>query len=229
MVRKKSLRKSKRRHQLRKKWNERKKQKIISTNIESSDNEEDNQTKEAHTESSLQISIREKETEPVPSTSKQQTKIYGNLTEETPLHKPKIKFKQTKLNFQTNQTANSASSINENLSFASKPHDKLENPKKKLKIIPLGTSTPLHRSRRRRISSSSSSEIDNITDIEASTQPADKFNDFENSRLTNKKIKRRKTPKLVRTTKSIGSLSQLQAVETNQRYTRNMKSKNVKK
>lgn len=228
MVRKKSLRKSKRRHQLRKKWNERKRQKIISTNIESSDNEEDNQTKEAHTESSLQISIREKETEPVPSTSKQQTKIYGNLTEETPLHKPKIKYKQTKLNFQTNQTANSASSINENLLFASKPHDKLENLKKKLKIIPLGTSTPLHRSRRRRLSSSSSSEIDNITDIEASTQPADKFNDFENNRLTNKKIKRRKTPKLVHTTKSIGSLSQLQAVETNQ-YTRNMKSKNVKK
>jgi len=227
LVRKKSLRKSKRRYQLRKKWNERKRQKIISTNIESSDNEEDNQTKEAHTESSLQISIRE-ETEPVPSTSKQQTKIYGNLTEETPLHKPKIKFKQTKLNFQTNQTANSASSINENLLFASKPHDKLENPKKKLKIIPLGTSTPLHRSRRRRISSSPSSEINNITDIEASTQPADKFNDFENNRLTNKKIKRRKTPKLVHTTKSIGSLSQLQAVGTNQ-YTRNMKSKNVKK
>lgn len=226
MVRRKLLRKSKRRHQLQEKWNERK-QRIISTNNESSDNEEDNQTKEAHTESSLQIPIREKETEPVPSTSKQQTKIYKNLTEETPLHKPKIRFKQTKLNFQTNQTANSASSVNENLSFASKPHDKLENSKKKLKIIPLGTSTPLHRSRRR-ISSSSSLEIDNITNIKATTRPADKFNDFENSRLTNKKIKRRKTPKLV-STKSIGSLSQLQAVETNQLYTRSTKSKNVKK
>lgn len=224
MVRKKSLRKNKRK--LQKKWNERRKQRIISTNIESSDNEEDNQTKEARTESSLQISIREKETEPIPSTSKQQTKIYKNVTEETPLHKPKIRFKQTKLNFQTNQTANSASSINEGLSFASKPHDKLENPKKKLKIIPLGTSTPLHRSRRR-ISSSSSLEIDNITNIKATMGPADKFNDVENNRLTNKK--RRKTPKLVSTTKSIGSLSQLQAVKTNQRYTKSTKSKNVKK
>ncbi|XP_011251333.1 uncharacterized protein LOC105248302 [Camponotus floridanus] len=229
LIRKKSLRKSKRRHQLQKKWNERKKQRIILTNNKSSDNEEDNQTKEARTESSLQISIKEKKTEPVPSTSKQRTKIYKNLTEETPLHKPKTRFKQTKLNFQNNQTANSASSINENLSFASKPHDKLENPKKKLKIIPLGTSTPLHRSHRR-ISSSSSLEIDNITKIKATTRSADKFNnDFENSRLTNKKIKRRKTPKLVSTTKSIGSLSQLQAVETNQRYTKSTKSKNVKK
>lgn len=235
LVRKKSFRNSKRRKLELQKWNERKRQENISTNIESSDNEEDNQTqtKKARTKSSLQISTREERRgETVPSTSKQQMKVYRNLTEETPLHKPKTRFKQTKLNFQIKQTENSSSSISENPLFASKPHNKPENPKKKLKIIPLGTSTPLHRSPRKRVKIFSP-EIDNITDIEAPKQTANKFNDFENSHLTNKKIKKRKIPKSIHITKSSqsinGSSSQLPAVVTNQRYMRSMKNKKVKK
>ncbi|XP_070168850.1 DNA ligase 1 [Polyergus mexicanus] len=225
LVRKRSLRKSKRRRELQKKWNEKKNLKHIES---SESNEEDNQT---HTKSSRQISMRKNETEIVPSTSKQQEKVYRNLSEETPLHKSKKKFKQTKLNFQINQITDSANSMNENSLFVSKLHN--EPDKKKPKMIPLGTSTPLYRSTRksRKISSSSNADdIINITDIEALKQTADKLNDSKNSHLTNKKIVKRKMPKLSQDTdKPIRSLSRLRTVRTNQRHTRSMKNKNIRK
>lgn len=232
MARKKSLRKSKRRRELQKKWNEKKRQKINSKYIDSSEsNEEGSWT---HSGSPWQIPIRKNETESVPSTSKQQTKVYRNLPEETPLHKPKKRFKQTKLNFQINQITNSPNSMNENSLFVSKLRNKPD--KKKPKMVPLGTSTPLYHSARksRKISSSSSADdIVNITDIEASKQTTDHLNDSKNNltNLTNKKIRKRKIPKLSQgTNKSIGSLSHLQTnVKTNQRRTRSMKNKNMRK
>ncbi|XP_050450561.1 uncharacterized protein LOC126851043 [Cataglyphis hispanica] len=197
-ARKKSLRKNKRRRELQKKWNEKKRQKINLKYIESSEsNEEDSWT---HSGSQQQIPIRKNETESVPSTSKQQKKVYRNLPEETPLHKPKKRFKQTKLNFQINQITNSANSINENSLFVSKLRN--EPDKKKPKMVPLGTSTPLYHSARksRKISSSSSADdIVNITDIEAPKQTIDNLNDSKNS-LTNKKIRKRRMSKLLQGT-----------------------------
>lgn len=227
LVRKKLLRKSKRRRELQKKWNEKKRQKKNSKYIESSEsNEEDNRT---HTKSPRQISIRKNETEIVPSTSKQQEKVYRNLSEETPLHKSKKKFKQTKLNFKINQITNSANSMNENSLFVSKLHN--EPDKKKPRMIPLGTSTPLYHNARksRKISSSYSADDNvNITDIEVPKQTVDNLNDYD-SHLTNKKIVKRKMPKLSQgTNKPIRSLSRLPTVKTNQRHT-SMKNKNMRK
>lgn len=230
-ARKKSLRKRKRRRELQKKWNERKRRKNTSRNIESSENnEEDSHTQVTYTESPWRVSIREKETEAVPSTSKQQEKVYGNLPEETPLYKPKVRFKQTKLNFQTNQTTNSTNSVDKSPSIVSKLHNKLD--KKKPRMAPLGTSTPLPRSTRnsRKISSSSSLEIENITNIKTLKQTADKLNDNENSHLTNKKIVKRKIPKSSQgTITSIGSVSRLRTVKTDQRHIRSKKNKNTRK
>ncbi|XP_072756998.1 uncharacterized protein [Anoplolepis gracilipes] len=230
LIRKKSQRKKKIRRELQKKWNKRKRQKNVSTNIELSEsNEEDSQiqTKVTRTKSPQQISIRQKETEPVPSTSKQQEKI----SQETPLYKPIVRLKQTKLNFHINQITNSPNSVNENLSFRSESHNKPD--KKKPKMAPLGTSTPLYPTLRksRKLSSSSSLDIDNITDIKAPKQTADKINDSENSHLKNKNVKRKtsKSLSLQSTTKSIGSPSHLRAVKTNQRHTRSTKNKRMRK
>lgn len=227
LARKKSLRKNKRRRELQKKWNEKKRQKINLKYIESSESNEDSRI---HSGSQQQIPIRKNETEPVPSTPKQQKKVYRNLPEETPLHKSKKRFKQTKLNFQINQITNSANSMNENSLFVSKLHKKPD--KKKPKMAPLGTSTPLYPRKSRKISSSSSTDdIVNITDIEAPKQTIDNLNDSKNSHLRNKKIRKRRMSKLSQgTNKSIGSLSHLQTnVKTNQRPIRSMKNKNMRK
>lgn len=219
MSRNKSLRKRKRRLELQKKWNERKRRKNTSRNIESSDNNEEDshpQAQVTHTKSSRKI-LREKETEELASTSKQE-KVFRNLPEETPLYKPKIRFKQTKLNFHTNQTTNSGNS--KDASFELKLHKKLV--KKKLKIAPLSTSTPLpDKVRNRKIPSSSNSEIEHITDIETPKQTVDKLKNLKGNRLTNKIVKK-KTPKLSQNTiKLIGS----RTVKTAQRYTRSTKNK----
>lgn len=236
LSRNKSLRKRKRKRELQKKWNERKRQKNTSRIIESSDNNEEDsqpQTQVTHTKSPRQI-VRKKETEKLASTSKQE-KVFRNLPEETPLYKSKVKFKQTKLNFHTNQTTNSDNSKDAN--FELKLHNepikkkpvKKKPIKKKLKVIPLGTSTPLPDEVRnsKKISSSSNSEIGNITDIETPKQTVDKLKNVKGSRLTNKIVKRKKkTPKLSQgTIKSIES----RTMKTDQRYTRSMKDKRTRK
>ncbi|XP_029175475.1 uncharacterized protein LOC114943920 [Nylanderia fulva] len=218
--RNKLLRKRKRKHE-RQKRNERKKRKNTSKNIElSNNNEEDSYTQVTSTKSSRQI-LKENETEKLPSTSKQ--KVFRNLPEETtPLYKPKIRLKQTKLNFHTNQPTNNSKDAN----FDSKLHDELV--KKKLKITPLGTSTPLPDTiRNKKVSSSSSSEMGNITNIEILKPTIDKLKKSKGSRLTNKIVKK-KAPKLSQgTIEAIRSSSR--TVKTDQRRMRNMKNKNMRK
>lgn len=102
----KSLRIRQKKRKLQKKWNLRKRQR--NTVNESSENEQEDghsKAKVSHTGSPQQIPIRKKKARKV--TSKQE-KINEHLPKETtPLHEPKVKLKQTKLNFQNRESTNS--------------------------------------------------------------------------------------------------------------------------
>jgi len=212
------LRKLQRRRELRKKWNKRKRERNI-TNIESSEEDSYLKAKTSRTESPRRISIKGKKTEKATSISKRE-KINKNLPEETPLHKHKIKLKQTKLNFQTQKATNS--NTNETSLFESKLYNKPKS--KQSKIAKLITSTPRCSVSIKRLPLSPSLDINSITSIETITKTINKLDDSKNSdELGNRKTPEKKTQerndRLLRSnTKSTGLLSQV--LKTNQRLTR---------
>jgi len=204
---------------LRKKWNKRKRERNI-TNIESSEEEDSHlKAKASRTESPRRISIKEKRTKKATSISKQE-KINKNLPEETPLHKRKVKLKQTKLNFQAQKATNS--NTNEISLFESKLYNKSKS--KQSKIAQLITSTPRCSVNIKRLPLSPGLEINNITSIETITKTTNKLDDSKNSdELGNRKTPEKKTQekndRLLRSnTKPTGLLSQIS--KTNQRLTR---------
>lgn len=222
--RKRSLRTVQRKRELRKKWNERKRQRNV-TNIESLEDEdqEDNhsKTKVPRTKSPRRIPIRKKKTEKATSVSKQ-GKINKNLVEETtPMNKPKMKLKQTKLNFQTHEAINS--NVNEISLFESKLRNKPEN--KQLQTVKLITSTPLRCSVNiRRISPSL--EINNITSIETTKKTANKLDDSKNSDQLGDKTQER-NKRLLRSNTKTGTPSgtghkSSKVSKQNKRLTRSM-------
>ncbi|XP_071565111.1 uncharacterized protein [Temnothorax nylanderi] len=211
--RKRSLRKLQKKRELQKKWNERKKRRLIRNITDSSeDDQEDSHSKAkvSRTERPRQIPIREKKTEKATPISNRK-KIIKNppinpLEETTPMHKSKVKLKQTKLNFQTHKATNSNTS---KISLVeSRLHNRPDN--KQLTIAKLITSTPL-RVNIRRLSLSPSLEINNITSIETTKKTAKKLDDSKNSdQLGNEKTREKNTRSLRSSTK------------TNQRLTRSM-------
>lgn len=204
--RKRSLRTLQRKRKLQKKWNERKRQRNV-TNIESLEDEDQedshSKTKVPRTKSPRRIPIRKKKTEKAMSVSKQR-KINKNLVEETtPMNKPKVKLKQTKLNFQTHEATNS--NVNEISLFESKLRNKPEN--KQLRTVKLITSTPLRCSVNiRRIPLSPSLEINNITFIETTKKTANKLDDSKNSDQLGDKTQER-NKRLLRSNTKIGTPS----------------------
>ncbi|XP_071647204.1 uncharacterized protein [Temnothorax longispinosus] len=221
--RKRSLRKLQRKRELHKKWNERKRRRLIRNITDSSeDDQEDSHSKAkvSRTEKPRQIPIREKKTEKATPirTYTNQKKIIKNppinpLEETTPMHKSKVKLKQTKLNFQTHEATNSNTS---KISLVeSRLHNRPDN--KQLTIAKLITSTPLRVNIRRL---SPSLEINNITSIETTKKTANKLDDSKNSdQLGNEKTRERNTRSL-RSSKTTGLSPQTS--KTNQRLTRSM-------
>lgn len=206
--------------ELRKRWIERRKQKNINDIESSEDNQEDSlsKAKMSRTESQQRIPIQKNKTATAKSILKQ-GKIDKNLLEETtPVHKSKVKLKQTKLNFQTNKIRNS--STNELSLFESKLHHKpgIEQ----LKTAKLTASTPLH-ANTKNIPLSPSLEKNDITIIEARSikKTTNKLNDSKNSDQSsdNTKTKERHN-RLLRSNKISKSSSKV--LRTNSRLTRSM-------
>lgn len=221
------MRKRQKKRQLWKKWNERKGQR----NTKNSESSEEDDREDGHSkakvprvESPRRIPIRKKKAKKATSTSKQE-KINKNLLEETtPLHKPKVKLKQTKLNFQTREVTNS--NTNEISLFKSKFHNR-SNSKRSEIAAKLITSTPLrHGVNIRKSMSSPDLEKNNITFIKTTKNTANKLDDSKNSdQLRNKKTPEKKTQEktgrlLRNNTKATGLLSQV--LKTRQRLTRSM-------
>lgn len=215
------MRKLQKKRELQKKWNERKRKRDINNIGSSEDNDEDSHSKAkvSRTESPHRIPIREKKAKKTVSTPKQK-KINKNLLEETtPLHEPKVKLRQTKLNFQTNEATNS--NTNEMSLFESKLRNRPDN--KQSKIAKLITSTPLHKNVRVTIVRLSPSlELNNITSI-GTKKTANKLNDSKNGdQLGNKNTPEKKTQeksdRLLRNSMKATGLSQV--LKTNQRMTR---------
>lgn len=183
--RKKSLKKRKRKLELQKKWNERRKRKAPPQSIASykeKDKEDSRaETKISRTKSSRQIPAKKNQIEKIASTLEQQEKISRILPEETTLVNPQVRLKQTKLNFEIKQATN-ADNLDESPLF----HSALRSRTKPLKSTKLVTSTPI---RRLNMTSSSSLEID-ITHIEPFKQIANKLND------TSDKLNSRKSDRL---------------------------------
>lgn len=210
------MRKRKKKRELQKKWNERKRQR--DNNIEplednrSLEKDSYSKAKVSRTESPRRILKRKKKAEKATSSSKQ-GKINKNLVEETtPMHKPKVKLKQTKLNFQTR--LNEATNSNTNkISSELKLHNRPET--KQSKIIELITSTPL-RVNLRRLPLSPSLEINNITSIEVTKKTANKLDDSKNSDQLSDQIRNRLR---IRTKKTASSP---QVLKPPQRLTRSM-------
>ncbi|EZA57296.1 hypothetical protein DMN91_002763 [Ooceraea biroi] len=191
--RKKSLRKAgktkreKRKQELQKKWNERKKRKAPLKSI-GADEEEDEvdsrpKAKISRTESPLpRIPKKNEKEKVVASPSRQQKKIAKNLAEDTtPLMNPKVRLKQIKLNFQTKQATNS-DSVDTNPLFQLNLRKKLDT--KQLKTAKLITSTPISKNHKR-IPSSSSLSIDSIPHIKPTKEIANKLNDSRNTNKLN--------------------------------------------
>lgn len=153
-----SLRKAKRKkHELQNKWKKRRKHRSIMKNIVSSEDDSKAQSKEVSlTKNPDQTALKEKETEKVTSSLKQQEQIDKKLLEATPMNRSKGKLKQIKLNFRT--TRLTTKNVSKSHLLRSKTRTKLSNKNKK--TTQLVTSTPLHP--RGMISTW---EIDNITEI----------------------------------------------------------------
>lgn len=200
--------------ELQKRWTERRKQRNVQDIESSEDSQEDShlKAKVSHTdESQRRIPIQKKKTEKATSILKRRINI--NLLEETtPVHKSKVKLKQTKLNFQTNEITNS----NTNEISLFDPRNRPNN--KQLKTAKLITSTPL-RVGIKKLSQSPSLETNNITFIQ--TRTASKLNDSKNNyQLGNKKTQEKNNRLLRKKTKSTELSSQV--LKTNPRLTRSM-------
>lgn len=216
------MRKRQKKRELQKKWNERKRQRDnnIGPSKDNSSLEEDSYSKAkvSRTENSRTLR-KEKKAEKAPSNLKQK-KINKNLVEETtPLHKSKVKLKQTKLNFQSRLNETTNSNTNEVSSSESKLH-RPEN--KQSKIVELITSTPL-RVTLQRLPLSPSLEINNITSIEMTKKTANKLDDSKNSdQLSSQNTQAEHSRNRLRNrTKKITSSSQVS--KPYQRLTRSMK------
>lgn len=218
--RKRSLRKLRKKRELQKKWNERKRQRNIK-NIESSEEEgqEDDRskTKISRTESTRRISMGAKKAEKAVSISKREKINTNLLVETTPLYKPKVKLKQTKLNFQAQEATNS--NANQTSLSESKVRDRLVS--KQSNIAKFITSTPIYNKfHTRKVLSSSSLEINNITSIQTTRRTANKLNDSKNSDLKTKGPEKERNERLSRSTSRItGS----RILRKSQRLTKSMK------
>lgn len=176
---------------LQKKWNLRKRQR--NTVNESSENEQEDghsKAKVSHTGSPQQIPIRKKKARKV--TSKQE-KINEHLPKETtPLHEPKVKLKQTKLNFQNRESTNS----NEMSLFESKFHNRFNKWSKS--AVNLITSTPVCpkvNTERLSITLSPTLEKNNITSIESIKHTTNKLDKHKSSNQLGNKTPEKKTLK----------------------------------
>ncbi|KYN17163.1 PREDICTED: trigger factor-like [Trachymyrmex cornetzi] len=165
---KRSLRSSRKKRELKRKWRERLRQNTTTENTtlpedSSDDNQETNHpnAKKARTKSPQRVLIKKKKTKKATSALKQK-KINKNPIEITPFHKSKVKLKQTKLNFQTQAatTSNANQISSSELKLGNKPDSK------RSKIPKLITSTPLHR-KISNVPLSSTLEINDITRIES--------------------------------------------------------------
>ncbi|XP_077276045.1 uncharacterized protein LOC143904923 [Temnothorax americanus] len=220
--RKRLLKKRQKKRELQKKWNERKRRRLVRNITDSSeDDQEDSHSKAkvSRTERPRQIPIREKKTEKVTPISNRK-KIIKNpsinpLEETTPMHKSKVKLKQTKLNFETHEATKSNTS---KISLVeSRLHNRPDN--KQLTIAKLITSTPL-RVNVRRLPLSPSLQINNITSIETTKKTANKLDDSKNSdQLGNEKTRESNNRSLRSSTKTTGLSPQM---KRNQRLTRSM-------
>lgn len=183
----KSLRKTKRKRKLQEKWSKRMKQNIMK-NIESS---EDDNSDDVHSKVEVSqiksLSRAPTKKRKIASPSKQQKQTNKSLLEATPMNKPKIKLKQTKLDFQATEPTNS-DNVNKKSLIQSESHTKPNSKNKKL--AQLVTSTPLPPRVRSKVMISTL-EIDNITEIGS---PLEKV--VNNSKLKNSSpLKGTNTPK----------------------------------
>jgi len=147
---------------------------------ENGENEEDNdsETQISRIKSPQRTSV--KKNKKIASTLRQEKKIYGELTEQTtPLLNPKLKLKQTKLNFYKfiNQTDDGDESSTSHLKSDYKTKSKT------FKKLPM-TSTPINFTTNK-IPSMSSLEIDNITHIESPRQNKLKIKSKKYNKLKN--------------------------------------------
>ncbi|EGI59156.1 PREDICTED: uncharacterized protein LOC105152183 [Acromyrmex echinatior] len=205
-----SLRKSRKKRELKKKWSKRIRQKTTENTTLPKDSLEDNQetnhlnAKKRRTKSPQQILIKKKKTEKTTSVLKQK-KINKNPIEITPFHKSKVKLKQTKLNFQTQ--AATTSNANQISSSESKLGNKPDS--ERSKIPKLITSTPLHR-KIRNIPLSPTLEINDITRIDTTKKIANRLNSLDlldhskdSDELGNKRTSEKKTPEKKNSEKKI--------------------------
>ncbi|XP_012531955.1 uncharacterized protein LOC105834201 [Monomorium pharaonis] len=228
---KRSLRKVEKKRQLQKKWNERKRQRITKNSEiseSSEDDREDNHSKAKvpRVKNPRQIPTKKKTKKATTSTLKQKNINKNLLVEITPLLNPKVKLKQTKLNFETREVTNS--NTNEISLFESKSHNRSNNSKQsEPDVAKLITSTPLHHKVdiRKGPTSSPTLERNNIASI-ATQNMANKLNVSRNDdQLSDKKTPKKKTQgrtnRLLRShSKTIGLLPQV--LKTNQRLTRSL-------
>lgn len=215
--------------QLQKKWSERKRQKTTTENTKlSEDSSEDNQetnhpnAKKARTKRPQRISIKKKKAEKATSVLKQK-KINKNPIETTLFDKPKVKLKQTKLNFQTQMAT--TSNANQISSSESKLSNKPDS--KQSKTSKLITSTPLCRKDEiRNVPLSPTLEINNITRIDTTKKTAIRLDYSKDSNELGIKTPEKKTPekvdRLLRS--STKSLRSSKVLNTTQRRTRSMKN-----
>lgn len=204
--------------ELRKRW-KRKRPKNINDMESSEDNEMDNYSKAkvSRIESQQQIPIQKKKTKTARSILKQGKINKNPLEETTPVPKSKVKLKQTKLNFQTNEVANS--NTNKQSLFESKLRNRPEI--KQFKTAKLITSTPL-RANTKNIPLSPSLEINNITSIEtrSTRKTTNKLNDSKNSDQLDNTIQK-ESNRLLRKRNRLSELSS-QVLKRNSRLTRSM-------
>lgn len=197
--RKKSLRKAKRKRELRDKWNKRKRQKNMKIIASENDNNDDthSEAEESYTENPHKTSINKKDTKKTASSLKQQKQTDENPSEATPMNKSKSKLKQTKLNFQS--TPSSSNNVNKDSVLQSKPYTKLGS--KNQKVTQLVSSTPKHPV------AISTLEIDNITEIGSPPKKvADNLKDSKkNSRSRNKNGPKKRIQQLRKSPRSIKS------------------------
>lgn len=213
MDRKKSSRKAKRKRELQKRWEKRRKQKSVTSNIlTESSSDSDSAAKVSH-DGGPKHSKKRKRIGKDKSLLEQNKEIIRNISEEiTPVNKLKARFKQKKLNFHVNQTANS-DRLSKSSPFDSKQHARYDSKKKRDKIV---TSTPLHPNTEEILFLSS---LDSNTIADSETPPkqtASKLSESKNENspksknISKKSLNIRKKLKSIRHSPRLSSLKRVQ-------------------
>ncbi|XP_011866539.1 PREDICTED: uncharacterized protein LOC105561296 [Vollenhovia emeryi] len=221
--RKRASRRLKRKSELQKKWNKRKRQKNVANIKSSEDDQEDSRSRAevSRAESQRRVPMRGKETKKATFISKRRKSNKTLLEEATPVHKSKV-LKQTKLNFQAREATNS--NANESF-FESKLCSRPDGPSKRPMTAEVFatsgkpfTSTPL-RVNLTRLPLSPNLENNDLTSIETTKKTANKLGNSKNGRPGNKQTPERSDRSLPHSAKTTRLSSRISRTK---RLTRSM-------